>query len=776
MLRSLTIGLGMSLLSGTWIVSAGDWPQWRGPTRNAIADETGLLQTWEYPPPIAWQAETLGEGYSSLAVADGRVFTIGRFGDAVRCVALDDATGKLLWSQTIGSSRRHAMSTPTWHAGLIYALDPDGKLNCLQADTGDIVWSKDLAGEFGGQLMSSRGYGESPLVDGDRVVCTPGGPEAFMVALNRETGAIDWKATVPVIGDKGRDGACFSSIVVTEAAGHRQYVQLTGRGLIGIDAQTGTFLWGYNDICSGGINIPTPVVRDDLVFCANGYNAGSVLLKLEPGGDTGVTAREVYRLRGTDFQNHHGGIALIGDHIYGGHGSNNGLPTCVELATGRIVWKRRGPGTGSAAIAAADGRIVFRYQNGVVAWIAADPRGFALNGMFEIPGTAGDSWSHPVIANGRLYLREQSTLYVHDLVHPGSAADTPTVAPPAANWSPDLLAVRGLGASISRLPTNPQDEPALSDRQRFYRFAIDPAQQPTPAVTVITLTDDHLSSEGQISADVFAALASVAEPVILSAGETLIRDDGLRQLAELPALVGLNVELCPQLTDAGFSQLAACEKLRVFCAMGTSLSAAGLKPLAKLPALAAMDFEVCDHIADTACETLSTFPALRSLNLKKTAFEPQRITPVGIKQLALLKSLEVLDLTANDVTDAALADLKPLTQLRELNLSLVGITDAGLVHLTPLTGLRRLRLQYAVGFSGPAITDAGVPALRQLQKLEILDLTGSRLTDVGLLQLNSLDALRSLEVAKTQITAAGVVSFRAQRPDCTVRTSHAKSE
>ncbi len=759
MLHWSAAALTFGLIAST--VVASDWPQWRGHSRNAVVDELGLLPDWQLPPPVIWRADNLGDGYSSVAVADGRVFTLGKVSDEVRCVGVDDTSGKVVWTTPIGSSKRHAMSTPTYSDGRVFALDPDGKLNCLVAATGDVVWSRNLAAEFAGQLMSSRGYGESPLVDGDQVVCTPGGLESFMVALHRETGGVIWKATIPRFGPKGSDGAAFSSIVVTEACGIRQYVQLTGRGLIGIDSHTGKFIWGYNDICGGGINIPTPVVREEFVFSANGYNAGSVLLKIEPDPDTGVKAREVYRLRGTDFQNHHGGVVLIGDHIYGGHGSNNGLPTCLSLSTGKIIWKRRGPGSGSAAIAATNERIVFRYQNGIVAWIAATPRGYSLHGTFEIPGTASDSWSHPAIANGRLYLREQSTLWVHDLLHPGTEKDM-AVTPQVSTWSPELLALRGLGATLARLPEQAEEWKSLHDRQRIYRYAID--NDATPGLPVISLTDDHLTPAGEISPDVFAALDAISERFFLSVSGTELHDVGLQQVSSLNSLAGLNVELCPKLTEDGFKALANCHSLRVLIAMGTMIGPDALKSLAESPALLALDLEVCDHVTDSACEVLKTFRTLKAISLKKTAFEPQRLTSAGISQLTDLKSLEVLDLTANDVNDALLSELKSLINLRELTLNLVGITDAGMRHLAEMRELRRLRLMYAVGFSGPTLTDAAIPSLIQLPRLEVLDLTASSLTDEGLLQLAELKSLQRLEIAKTKITPEGFKHFQQRLP------------
>ena len=229
-------------------------------------------------------------------------------------------------------------------------------------------------------MMSGRGYGESPLIDGERLICTPGGPDAALVALDKLTGTAVWKAKLPEVGPAGRDGAGFSSVVATEAAGLRQYVQLVGRGVVGIDARDGRFLWGYNAIANETANIPTPVVHNEFVFAANGYTAGSVLLKLVADGGQNdeprrVKAEMVYSLSGSQFQNHHGGVVKLGDFLFAGHGNNNGLPTCLEFKTGRVIWKRRGPGVGSAAVVCADGQLYFRYQNGVVALIEASDRG-----------------------------------------------------------------------------------------------------------------------------------------------------------------------------------------------------------------------------------------------------------------------------------------------------------------------------------------------------------------------------------------------------------------
>ena len=393
----------------------GQWPQWRGPNRDGRSTDTNLLKRWTSPPPLIWKTAGLGIGYSSVVVAEGRLYTLGRLNSDVVVFAFDIATGKQQWQVKIDETNRIPCSTPTLDNERLYAVSPDGDLCCLNSDSGKIVWRRHLMDDFGGKLQSGRGYGESPLIDEDALVCTPGGSEHTVVKLNKYTGELLWSCTVPEFGTQGRDGASFSSIVTTSVGGIRQYVQMIGRGLIGVRDTNGQFLWGYNRIANPTANIPTPVVQNNLVFAANGYNAGSVLLRLNAHGDGKIQVDEVFFLNGSRFQNHHGGFVLIDNHIFGGHGSNNGLPTCLELTTGNIRWKRRGPGTGSAAVTYADGNLFFRYQDGTMALIEANSRRYRLKGKFKIPGAGNDSWPHPVVAGGTLYLREKDGLLAYDV-------------------------------------------------------------------------------------------------------------------------------------------------------------------------------------------------------------------------------------------------------------------------------------------------------------------------------------------------------------------------
>jgi hypothetical protein len=250
---------------------------------------------------------------------------------------------------------------------------------------------------------------------------TPGAREAALVALGKKTGGLVWKAAVPELGPKGRDGAGYSSAVVSSGAGVRQYVQLLGRGVVGVRASDGKFLWGYNKVANNVANISTPVVRAGFVFASTGYQTGSALLELQRDGE-GVAAREVYFLEPTTFQNHHGGFVLVGNHLYGGHGHKLGFPICLDFVTGRVAWggNIRNAGGGSAAVLYADGRLYFRYENGVVMLIDASPEGYKERGSFTIPEVRNPSWAHLSVAGGRLYVREQDAIYCYDLRRKGA--------------------------------------------------------------------------------------------------------------------------------------------------------------------------------------------------------------------------------------------------------------------------------------------------------------------------------------------------------------------
>ncbi|MCG8584438.1 MAG: PQQ-like beta-propeller repeat protein [Pirellulales bacterium] len=397
------------------------WPQWRGIGRDGKSGETGLLSKWPADgPPVVWKTKGLGKGYANVSVADGKLFTTGNQSDGQAVVTISADDGKVLWKKTLTNSvPKHGYGgsrcTPTVDGDRLYVVTSDGAIACLTIDDGSIVWQKSFRDEWKGKMMSGWGFSESPLVDGDWVLCTPGGSEALMVALDKKTGKEIWRTAASDLGKSGKDGAGYSSIVVSNAVGVKQYVQLTGRGLIGVDAKTGKLLWNYNRVANGTANIPTPVVDGDFVFGSSGYGTGSVLLEIKKDGDK-LIADEKYFLDAKTLQNHHGGMILLGKYLFCGHGHNKGFPICVELATGDIVWgPERGKGSGSAAVSYADGHLYFRYQDGTMVLIEADPNDYKVKGEFKIGILNGKSWAHPVIADGRLYLRDQDELIVYDI-------------------------------------------------------------------------------------------------------------------------------------------------------------------------------------------------------------------------------------------------------------------------------------------------------------------------------------------------------------------------
>ena len=401
--------------------SATDWPTFRGAGRTAVAPDTDLLESWPADgPPLVWETTGAGRGYASLAIAGTRIYTLG---DGLSTAAdkdeylscFDRATGRQLWKTKTGEpwndgkeSWQSSRSTPTVDGDMVYVITPYGRLVACQTADGAEVFSVDLKARFGGKKGDAWGYSESVLVDGDRLVCTPGGEQAAVVALDKKSGADIW--TCPM--DDLR-GAGHSSIVVSEVNGRRIYVQTTASGPIGVDAATGMLLWRYPIEQTVAV-IPTPIIRDDLVFFSAGYRRGGALLRQVPQADGSVKVDEIYGLN-TDLANKHGGIVLVGDHLYG-DSDDKGIPFCADLLTGTIAWKQRGSGKNSANVMAADGHVYIRYSDGTVSLVKADPAGYQEVSSFQVPGS-GDrpSWAHMVILDGLLYLREGDAILCYDV-------------------------------------------------------------------------------------------------------------------------------------------------------------------------------------------------------------------------------------------------------------------------------------------------------------------------------------------------------------------------
>jgi outer membrane protein assembly factor BamB len=400
-----------------------DWPTFRGAQRTGVSKEKGLLQTWpEGGPKLLWDAVGVGRGYSSPAVADGRIYTLGDGSSITEdkdeyLFAYDQAKGELLWKTKTGTpwnegnpDWQSSRSTPTVDGKRVYVVTPLGELVCCDSATGKEVWRKSLKKDFEGNKGDGWGYSESVTIDGNKLVCTPGGAKNTMVALNKENGETVWTTS-----QEGNRGAGHASIVVAEVGGTRVYVTTTASGALGVRASDGKLLWNYN-IDNTTAVIPTPIVRNDLVFFTAGYGRGGALLK-QTGSADGVSVEEVYPLR-RNLGNKHGGVVLIGDYLYG-DSEDSGVPFCADLMTGEEKWKKRGSGKGSAAFAAADGRLYVHFADGTMVLAKASPDDFEEVGSFKIPhGTNRPSWAHPVIADGKLYLREQDHILCYDVKAP----------------------------------------------------------------------------------------------------------------------------------------------------------------------------------------------------------------------------------------------------------------------------------------------------------------------------------------------------------------------
>jgi outer membrane protein assembly factor BamB len=402
-------------------IAAGDWPTFRGPDRTGVSKESGLLRKWPSGgPPLVWKMRGAGRGYADLTVVGERIYTLGDGPSTADdkneyLVCFERATGKPLWKTKTGDpwtsgqpNWRSSRSTPTVDGALVAVLTPHGELVCCDSASGKELWRKSLPDEFGGKKADNWGYSESPLIDGDHLVCTPGGDKATMVALNKQTGELAWKAVRP--GDRG---AGHSSIVVSEIVGTKVYVQMTGGGALGVRASDGKLLWSYPIGATTAV-IPTPIVRGDLVFFSAGYKRGGALLKQVPGEKGEVSIKEIYAPK-TSLANKHGGVVLVGDYVYGDT-ENQGVPFCAELMTGKLKWKKRGSGRGSASFAAADHHLYIHFEDGTMVLAAASPKSYTEAGSFKVPGSGErPSWSHPVILDGKLYLREQDTILCYDI-------------------------------------------------------------------------------------------------------------------------------------------------------------------------------------------------------------------------------------------------------------------------------------------------------------------------------------------------------------------------
>jgi outer membrane protein assembly factor BamB len=381
-----------------------DWPQWRGPNRDGISQETGLLKQWPTDgPPLVWKAAGAGRGYSSLAVAAGRLYTIGLRGEREYVIAFDTATGKEVWATAHGSAYRDSRGdgprgTPTVEGERLYALGGNGDLSCMETRTGRVVWTMNILKKFGGENIS-WGISESPLIIGDRLFINAGGPGASIVALNKKDGSLLWKTQ--------SDKAGYSSAIPLQVGGKTQVVFFTQERALGLDPNDGKVLWQYARPANDVANVATPVVRGNRVWISSDYGTGGGLVEIKADAK-GVTASEVYFTK--EMRNHHSSSILVGDYLYG---FSSGILTAMRFDTGEVAWRDRSVGKGSLVYA--DGNLYCLSETGVVGLVEATPTAYREKGRFRIPQDSLPTWTHPVISGGRLYLRDQDTIYAFDV-------------------------------------------------------------------------------------------------------------------------------------------------------------------------------------------------------------------------------------------------------------------------------------------------------------------------------------------------------------------------
>ncbi|HEV8202713.1 MAG TPA: PQQ-binding-like beta-propeller repeat protein [Pyrinomonadaceae bacterium] len=381
--------------------SAADWPQWRGPNRDGVSKETGLLKQWPAEgPPLVWKASGAGGGYSSFSVANGKLYTMGLRGEREYVVAFDVATGKEAWSTPHGRAFRNdrgdgPRGTPTIDGDRVYALGGSGDLTVLDARTGKIVWTKNVLREFGGSNIT-WGISESPLVLGDKVLVNAGGPGASIVALNKANGALIWKSQ--------SDKAGYSSAIPVEVNGTTQVVFFTAERAVGLDAKDGRLLWEYGRPANNVANVATPIARANRVFISSDYGTGGGVVEIKADNK----AQEIWFTK--DMRNHHSSSVLIGDYLYG---FSSAILTAIRFDTGEIAWRDRSVGKGSLVYA--DGNLYCFSENGVVGLVEATPTGYKEKGRFRLAQGNLPTWTHPVVVGGRLYLRDQDTIYAYDV-------------------------------------------------------------------------------------------------------------------------------------------------------------------------------------------------------------------------------------------------------------------------------------------------------------------------------------------------------------------------
>jgi outer membrane protein assembly factor BamB len=403
----------------------GDWPQWRGPTRDGHAADQELLETWpKQGPRPSWQFSEAGRGFSSVVVSDDQLFTLGSAEGRCFAICLNLADGSLRWKTDFsptGTGDDYDLgwgggprSTPALSASRLFALSDLGIAACLERSSGQLVWSRNLVTDEGGEIPD-WGYSDSPLIDGDRVLFTPG-RENFLVALNRRTGDRVWSSSG--VGDSAQ----YVSVMKGAVGQTRYYLTANQEGLLAFDANSGEKLFANTATGNNVAVVSTPIIHDDWVYHSSGYGGGNVLLRLREAEGGSLEVEQQYHLTGRTMRNHHGGVILADGVIYGFTEANRGLWMAQELSSGLSLWEERLRPNRSGSICFADGHLYcYNDAEGSIVLVEADRRGWKQKGELTLPQRSrldrgkGAIWSHPVVARGKLIIRDQEVIHAFDI-------------------------------------------------------------------------------------------------------------------------------------------------------------------------------------------------------------------------------------------------------------------------------------------------------------------------------------------------------------------------
>ncbi|MFC1492798.1 PQQ-binding-like beta-propeller repeat protein [candidate division KSB1 bacterium] len=388
-----------------------DWPSFHGLNRDNRSSDTGLLKEWpELGPELLWTVTGLGEGYSSVSIAEGYLFTAGMT-EGHTFVFAFDLNGNLIWKKPNGQSWETTMShargytgsraTPTYDDGIVYHLGDAGQLTAYKFKTGEKIWSINLRETFDAPVPE-YGYSESVLIDGDRLYCNPAGKTGFMVCLNKKDGKLIW-ANTEIPGTVG-----FSSPILAEFGGYLQIINTTSNCIYGADTKTGKLLWSVEYENSRSNNCTDAIFHNGYVFLSSGYGKGSILLQLKTSGNE-IIPETVWHSELMD--NLHSGVILHEGYLYGAGHNSRGL-FCLDFMTGEQMWKTRGKGS----ITFADNKFYYLEEKGTMMLIEAKPEKYDEISSFKVPnGGKGMHWAHPVVCGGRLYIRHTDKLFAYDI-------------------------------------------------------------------------------------------------------------------------------------------------------------------------------------------------------------------------------------------------------------------------------------------------------------------------------------------------------------------------